>query len=161
MHQEDMLGFLKTLLFWIIQFLLRGILAYGILIICDKLDKHKYHDLRFFATLFTSNPPPRLHRRFGILGEPSPCPRRILCIANEYPRARAKRKRSLIPQASLGGGDSWTRTNDPIDVNDVLCQSGGCTFTDDEFSSDTMATVVNQYQSSSSGSTSVQLSSSQ
>ena len=20
------------------------------------------------------------------------------------------------------GGDSWTRTNDPIDVNDVLCQ---------------------------------------
>ena len=54
MHQEDMLGFLKTLLFWIIQFLLRGILAYGILIICDKLDKHKYHDLRFFATLFTS-----------------------------------------------------------------------------------------------------------
>ena len=36
------------------------------------------------------------------------------------PRAEAKRKRSLISQASLGGGDSWTRTNDPIDVNDVL-----------------------------------------
>ena len=62
----------------------------------------------------------RLHRRFGILGEPSPCPHRILCTANEYPRARVKRKRSLISQASLGGGDSWTRTNDPIDVNDVL-----------------------------------------
>ena len=62
----------------------------------------------------------RLHRRFGILGEPSPCPRRILRIANEYPRRGQKRKRSLISQASLGGGDSWTRTNDPIDVNDVL-----------------------------------------
>ena len=62
----------------------------------------------------------RLHRRFGILGEPSPCPRRTLCTENVYPRARVKRKRSLISQASLGGGDSWTRTNDPIDVNDVL-----------------------------------------
>ena len=31
-----------------------------------------------------------------------------------------KKKRSLNSQASLGGGDSWTRTNDPIDVNDVL-----------------------------------------
>ena len=92
----------------------------NILIICDKLDKQKYHDLRFFATLFTSNPPPRLHRKFGILGEPSPYPRRVLCTENEYPRAEAKRKRSLISQASLGGGDSWTRTNDPIDVNDVL-----------------------------------------
>ena len=75
-------------------------MAYGILIICDKLDKHKYHDLRFFATLFTSNPPPRLHRKIGILGEPSLCPRRTLCTANEYPRTRAKRKRSLISQAS-------------------------------------------------------------
>ena len=36
----------------------------------------------------------------------------------------AKRKRSLISQASLGGGDSWTRTNDPIDVNDVLSRTG-------------------------------------
>ena len=24
----------------------------------------------------------------------------------------------------LFGGDSWTRTNDPIDVNDVLCLGG-------------------------------------
>ena len=62
----------------------------------------------------------RLHRRFGILGEPSPCPHRTLCTENGYPEAEAKRKRSLISQASLGGGDSWTRTNDPIDVNDVL-----------------------------------------
>ena len=23
-----------------------------------------------------------------------------------------------------GSGDSWTRTNDPIDVNDVLCLGG-------------------------------------
>ncbi len=62
----------------------------------------------------------RLHRRFGILGEPSPCPHRTLCTENVYLRAGTKRKRSLISQASLGGGDSWTRTNDPIDVNDVL-----------------------------------------
>ena len=40
----------------------------------------------------------RLHRRFGILGEPSFCPRRILCTANEYARAKVKRKRSLISQ---------------------------------------------------------------
>ena len=43
-----------------------------------------------------------------------------LFTENGYPEAEAKRKRSLISQASLGGGDSWTRTNDPIDVNDVL-----------------------------------------
>jgi len=47
-----------------------------------------------------------------------------LCTENGYPEAEAKRKRSLISQASLGGGDSWTRTNDPIDVNDVLCLYG-------------------------------------
>ena len=40
------------------------------------------------------------YQGFGILGEPSLCPRRTLCTANEYPRTRAKRKRSLISQAS-------------------------------------------------------------
>ena len=74
----------------------------------------------YFRHLFYIDQRFRLHRRFGILGEPSPCPHRTLCTENEYPRTGAKRKRSLISQASLGGGDSWTRTNDPIDVNDVL-----------------------------------------
>ena len=76
--------------------------------------------VRFFRHLVYIDQRFRLHRRFGILGEPSPCPHRILCTENEYPWAEAKKKRSLISQASPCGGDSWTRTNDPIDVNDVL-----------------------------------------
>ena len=33
---------------------------------------------------------------------------------------RAKKKQALDLQGLASGGDSWTRTNDPIDVNDVL-----------------------------------------
>ena len=33
---------------------------------------------------------------------------------------RAKKKQALDLQGLESGGDSWTRTNDPIDVNDVL-----------------------------------------
>ena len=62
----------------------------------------------------------RLHRRFGILGEPSPCPHRTSCTANEYPWMAAKKITALDLQGLRCGGDSWTRTNDPIDVNDVL-----------------------------------------
>ena len=38
----------------------------------------------------------RLHRRFGILGEPSPCPHRTSCTANEYPWMAAKKSQPLI-----------------------------------------------------------------
>ena len=38
----------------------------------------------------------RLHRRFGILGEPSPCPRRTLCTENVYPGMAAKKTQPLI-----------------------------------------------------------------
>ena len=31
-----------------------------------------------------------------------------------------KKKQALVDQGLALGGDSWTRTNDPIDVNDVL-----------------------------------------
>ncbi len=34
-----------------------------------------------------------------------------------------KKKQALDLQGLALGGDSWTRTNDPIDVNDVLCHS--------------------------------------
>ena len=37
-----------------------------------------------------------------------------------YTRARGKKKEVVDFQRLPLGGDSWTRTNDPIDVNDVL-----------------------------------------
>ena len=43
---------------------------------------------------------------------------------NEYPRVKVKKKQALDLQGLALGGDSWTRINDPIDVNDVLCLSG-------------------------------------
>ena len=36
----------------------------------------------------------------------------------------SKKKQALDLQGLALGGDSWTRTNDPIDVNDVLSRSG-------------------------------------
>ena len=36
------------------------------------------------------------------------------------PRGEVIKNEALDLQGLLGGGDSWTRTNDPIDVNDVL-----------------------------------------
>ena len=50
---------------------------------------------------------------------------RIVHIDGVYPcgrvpRGRAKKKQALDLQGLASGGDSWTRTNDPIDVNDVL-----------------------------------------
>ena len=36
----------------------------------------------------------------------------------------SKKKQALDLQGLALGGDSWTRTNDPIDVNDVLCRAG-------------------------------------
>ena len=35
-----------------------------------------------------------------------------------------KKVEALDLQGLPSGGDSWTRTNDPIDVNDVLCLCG-------------------------------------
>ena len=35
-----------------------------------------------------------------------------------------KKVEVLDLQGLPSGGDSWTRTNDPIDVNDVLCTPG-------------------------------------
>ena len=35
-----------------------------------------------------------------------------------------KKVEALDLQGLPSGGDSWTRTNDPIDVNDVLCSGG-------------------------------------
>ena len=35
-----------------------------------------------------------------------------------------KKKQALDLQGLALGGDSWTRTNDPIDVNDVLWATG-------------------------------------
>ena len=35
-----------------------------------------------------------------------------------------KKKEALDLQGLQSGGDSWTRTNDPIDVNDVLWATG-------------------------------------
>ena len=40
----------------------------------------------------------------------------------------AKKVEALDLQGLPSGGDSWTRTNDPIDVNDVLYHTVGCTF---------------------------------
>ena len=52
------------------------------------------------------------------------------CVPSAYPscvplgvrkRVRKKIRQTLISNAyRIRGGDSWTRTNDPIDVNDVL-----------------------------------------
>ena len=36
------------------------------------------------------------------------------------PRGGGKKKEKLDFSSFSTGGDSWTRTNDPIDVNDVL-----------------------------------------
>ena len=36
------------------------------------------------------------------------------------PRGEAQKNEALDLQGLPSGGDSWTRTNDPIDVNDVL-----------------------------------------
>ena len=46
----------------------------------------------------------------------------------KLPRSRTpwqrKKKQALDLQGLASGGDSWTRTNDPIDVNDVHWATG-------------------------------------
>ena len=73
-------------------------------------------------------PPTKPPRRFRQLSQPdnvdsscSPsCSYRRRTPRGSTPRGEAQKNEALDLQGLRSGGDSWTRTNDPFDVNEVL-----------------------------------------
>ena len=77
-------------------------------------------------------PPTKPPRRFRQLSQPdnvdsscSPsCSYRRRTPRGSTPRGEGIKNEALDLQGLRSGGDSWTRTNDPFDVNDVLSRTG-------------------------------------
>ena len=77
-------------------------------------------------------PPTKLPRQFRPLSQPdneesscSPiCSYRLRTPRGSTPRGETQKSEALDLQGLRSGGDSWNRTNDPFDVNEVLCLGG-------------------------------------